>query len=67
MRILQRAHRRPGPRGAAMTARQKSSPSTEADDYRIARRCKVCSRYLTDPNSVRAGVGPTCATRGADG
>ncbi|WP_396912473.1 DUF6011 domain-containing protein [Mycolicibacterium sp.] len=50
-----------------MTARQKSSPSTEADDYRIARRCKVCSRYLTDPNSVRAGVGPTCATRGADG
>lgn len=26
-------------------------------------RCIVCSKALTDPDSVRAGIGPTCAAK----
>ncbi|WP_353617000.1 DUF6011 domain-containing protein [Mycobacterium sp. ENV421] len=33
-------------------------------EWRIAVPCKVCGRFLTDPRSVMAGVGPTCAARG---
>ncbi|WP_442928745.1 DUF6011 domain-containing protein [Mycobacterium sp. Root265] len=33
---------------------------TPSSDWRIARRCSVCRRWLTAPNSVAAGAGPTC-------
>lgn len=26
-------------------------------------RCVICNRPLTDPESIRAGIGPTCAAR----
>ena len=32
----------------------------DSDDYRIARRCNGCGRFLTDPTSVLIGLGPTC-------
>lgn len=30
---------------------------------RLIGRCAVCGRSLTDPTSVAAGVGPTCAIK----
>jgi len=30
-------------------------------EWRVAVPCRVCGRYLTDPQSVMAGVGPRCA------
>ena len=30
------------------------------DDVRIAVRCNCCRRWLTDPESVTLGIGPTC-------
>lgn len=27
-------------------------------------RCKACGRTLTDPDSIRRGVGPGCAAKG---
>lgn len=35
-----------------------------ADEYRIARRCRICGQFLTSPLSVLAGVGPKCARGG---
>jgi hypothetical protein len=32
-------------------------------ESRIAMPCKLCGRFLTDPRSVMAGFGPTCAAR----
>ncbi|MEB3062473.1 DUF6011 domain-containing protein [[Mycobacterium] zoologicum] len=28
-------------------------------------RCRGCGRWLTDPASVRSGIGPICAAREA--
>lgn len=32
-------------------------------EWRLAMRCRGCGRWLTDPDSVRAGIGPACAAR----
>lgn len=32
----------------------------DPSEWRIAVRCQVCRRWLTDPASVKAGVGPKC-------
>lgn len=32
----------------------------DLSEWRIAVRCQVCRRWLTDPASVLAGVGPKC-------
>lgn len=29
-----------------------------------AGKCCVCARMLTDPDSIKAGIGPTCASKG---
>lgn len=33
--------------------------------WRIAVQCRGCGRWLTDPASVRAGIGRRCADREA--
>lgn len=35
----------------------------DTTDWRIARRCTVCRRWLTAPSSIAAGAGPTCRGR----
>lgn len=35
----------------------------ELVDWRISVKCRGCGRWLTDPASVRSGVGPVCASR----
>jgi len=39
---------------------------TELPDWRIALPCSVCGRYLTDPQSVMAGVGRQAAASHPD-
>ncbi|WP_133053085.1 DUF6011 domain-containing protein [Mycolicibacter minnesotensis] len=34
-------------------------------EWRLAMRCRGCGRWLTDPASVRDGIGKTCAAREA--
>lgn len=46
-----------GLNGAAPIGLDASDP----DDWRLARRCQGCGRWLTDPRSVAAGIGPRCA------
>jgi hypothetical protein len=41
----------------------ESATQLPVPEWRIAMRCKLCGRFLTDPRSVTAGVGPTCAAR----
>lgn len=36
---------------------------TPTPDWRIAVRCNRCGHWLTDPQSVALGVGPTCRGR----
>ena len=36
---------------------------TAADEFKIARKCRCCGRFLTRDLSVRLGVGPVCAER----
>ncbi len=36
---------------------------TELPEWRLAMRCRGCGRWLTDPASVQAGIGPLCASR----
>ncbi|MFL0276988.1 DUF6011 domain-containing protein [Mycobacterium sp. SMC-19] len=38
---------------------------TDLVPWRIAVQCRCCNRWLTDPQSVRAGIGPSCAVREA--
>ena len=33
-------------------------------EYMCSRRCRVCDRLLTSPESIERGVGPECADRG---
>lgn len=33
-------------------------------EFKEAKRCMVCNRLLTTPESIARGVGPECATRG---
>lgn len=37
----------------------------ELPEWRLAMRCRGCGRWLTDPASVQAGIGKTCAAREA--
>lgn len=53
-------------RAASTTATVGSSDDTAADEFRVARRCRCCGRFLTAGDSVRAGIGPVCGGR-ADG
>ena len=39
--------------------------AVRAGHFRIARRCDLCGRWLTDPESKRAGRGPRCAKKAA--
>ena len=55
---------RPGVAGAVRTVLDHSR---HADETRIAIRCNVCRRWLTDPKSVIAGAGPTCRGKHARG
>lgn len=32
----------------------------DSEDMRIAVRCNICRRWLTDPQSVVLGAGPAC-------
>lgn len=34
--------------------------------YMYAGRCRVCNRELTTPDSIRNGIGPVCAAKGAE-
>ncbi|WP_448416769.1 DUF6011 domain-containing protein [Mycolicibacter minnesotensis] len=36
---------------------------TDLPDWRVAVRCTVCGRWISDPTSVQLGVGPTCRGR----
>lgn len=42
-------------------------PGVPLPEWRISVRCRGCNRWLTDPSTVAAGIGPTCATREAGG
>lgn len=42
--------------------RQDVAERIEAD-LKAAGRCRVCGRELTDPASIKAGIGPDCAQR----
>jgi hypothetical protein len=33
-------------------------------EVRVSKRCLICNRVLTTPESVDAGIGPECASRG---
>jgi len=45
----------------------KGIPSREFDIGRytimLDKRCKVCNKQLTNPESLRTGIGPVCASR----
>lgn len=36
---------------------------TDLVPWRISIQCRCCGRWLTHPGSVRAGIGPLCASR----
>lgn len=41
-------------------ANRGAGTPADSDEFRIAVRCNVCRRWLTDPDSVVLGAGPTC-------
>lgn len=48
-----------------MFARMLERPELYEDrvEYLFETRCRVCNRPLTDPESIRRGVGPDCGGR----
>ena len=51
--------RNPGRADLAAMAEHLSARLAE----RLAGRCRVCHRTLTDPDSIAAGIGPECASK----
>lgn len=39
----------------------RSDVTDALPEWRIALRCNICGSWLTDPRSVKAGIGPRCA------
>jgi hypothetical protein len=36
----------------------------DGHELQLSKRCLACNRTLTDPESIRLGVGPSCRSRG---
>jgi len=48
----------------ALIAELEANPLVAAMKYgRLSGRCCSCGRDLTDPSSIKAGIGPICATK----
>lgn len=44
---------------------RRAGVPTELPEWRLAMRCRGCGHWLTNPDSVAAGIGKTCAEREA--
>lgn len=57
-------------KAAADQGRDQTDPELsftyKGNDYRVlvSKRCCVCNRTLTTPESIRSGIGPVCANGG---